>query len=706
MYNYNSSPTLTNVTIIGNQARTAGGGKGGGMYNASNSSLTLAHVTISGNQAGDSGGGVYNDESSMTIRNSIIWGNSATNIYRQNIDLAPYWSTSLSISDSLVEDADPRFIDPKPGSSAPTTSGDYRLQKDSPAINAGNNSDIPNGVITDLDGKMRVAGASVDMGAYEFQPPAAPPTNLGGTAGDGKVDLTWNAATDADSYTVYKYAGETSPADAGDWTEVAASVTGVTYTVTGLTNGTNYAFSVKAVNLGGASDFSGEAIAKPQTVPAAPTGVGASEENGQAAVSFTVPTNDGGSPITDYTATAWVDGAATNRTATGAKSPITVTGLTYGTAYTFTVHATNAAGDSPESGPPAPATPLPPAPDPEPAAPTGPGGPGSDDFVGPVISTNGSITIPVGSSGEVNQDGAIFIIIPVGAADREQRITIEKVQNTQDLLPDGETPVSDIYELLKNFPEAFNKPVTLTLVFDPSVVQSNQTIAIFYYDETEKKWIKIGGEVRGNNISAEVDHFTKFAVFAADEAATAPDRDETAFSDIPEHWAEDSIKQAVLDGIIAGYPDGTFKPDEPVTRAEFTVMLAHALKLDGTGATLPFTDRAEIGAWAEEAVARAVLAGIVNGYEDGRFQPNKPITRTEMAAMIAKALQLPTGAASQTGFSDDDRIPGWAKSAVEALGRLGIVSGRSDGKFVPNGTATRAETVVTLLRMLKSSGQN
>jgi len=418
-----------------------------------------------------------------------------------------------------------------------------------------------------------------------------------------------------------------------------------------------------------------------------------------------VPTNDGGGAITGYTVTAWVDGMATDRTATGAQSPITVTGLTNGTAYTFTVHATNAAGSSLESAPSAPATPLPPAPapDPEPASPTGSG---NDGFVGPVISTNGSITIPVGSSGEVNQDGVIFIVIPDGAADREQRITIEKVPNTQDLLSDGETPISDIYELLKNFPETFNKPVTLTFVFDPSVVQSNQTIAIFYYDETEKKWIKIGGEISGNNIRVEVDHFTKFAVFAVDEAATAPDQDEIAFSDISEHWAEDSIKQAVLDGIIAGYPDGTFRPDEPVIRVEFTAMLVHALKLDGTGATLSFTDRAEIGAWAEEAVARAMLAGIVNGYEDGRFQPNAPITRTEMAIMIARALQLPTGATSQTGFSDDDRIPGWAKNAVEALRRLGIVSGRGDSKYVPNDTATRAETVVTLLRMLNRSVQN
>ena len=640
------------------------------------------------------------------------------------------------------------------------------------------------------------------------------PGNLGGTAGDQQVNLNWDAVTGASSYTVYKYEGTTAPVNMDDWQQVAMNVTGTTYTVTDLTNGTSYAFAVMAVNLGGESGFSIAEVVTPRTVPDAPTGVSADTGNGQVNVSFTAPSNNGGSVITGYTVTAWVDGNATNLTSTGTTSPIILTGLTNGTAYTFTVLATNAAGDSPESAPSAQVTPLPPAPaapaslggtsgdqqvtlswnavtgansykvykyegttapvnmddwqqvamnvtgttytvtgltkstsyafaviavnlggdsgfsaaavatptaelppDPDPDRdpasdpapgpdPVAPTGSGNNGFVEPVISTNGSITILVGRSGEVSQDGAISIMIPGGAADRELRITIEKVLNTQDLLSDGETLISDIYELLKNFPESFNKPVTLSFVLDPSVAQSNQTIAVFYYNEAEKKWIKIGGEISGHNIRVEVDHFTKFAVFAADEAAAAPDPDEIAFSDISEHWAEDSIKQAVLDGIIAGYPDGTFRPEEPVSRAEFTVMLAHALKLDGTGATLSFTDWAEIGAWAEEAIARAVQAGIVNGYEDGRFRPNAPITRAEMALMIARALRLPTGATPQTGFSDDDRIPSWAKSAVEGLRRLGIVSGRGDGKYAPNDTATRAETVVTLLRMPESADRN
>ncbi|WP_213414300.1 S-layer homology domain-containing protein, partial [Xylanibacillus composti] len=178
---------------------------------------------------------------------------------------------------------------------------------------------------------------------------------------------------------------------------------------------------------------------------------------------------------------------------------------------------------------------------------------------------------------------------------------------------------------------------------------------------------------------------------------------EMAFSDISGHWAEASIKKAVVDGIVAGYPDGSFKPNHPVTRAEFIVMLAGAMKLDGAGAALHFQDQDQIGSWAKGAAALAVEAGIVSGYEDGSFRPDAKITRAEMASMIAQALKARVDANGQTGFADDEDIPNWAKGAVEAIRKLGIVSGRGGNQFAPNDTATRAEAVVMLLGMLEQN---
>ncbi|MED1882652.1 chitobiase/beta-hexosaminidase C-terminal domain-containing protein, partial [Brevibacillus borstelensis] len=173
------------------------------------------------------------------------------------------------------------------------------------------------------------------------------------------------------------------------------------------------------------------------------------------------------------------------------------------------------------------------------------------------------------------------------------------------------------------------------------------------------------------------------------------------FSDIAGHWAKNYILRAVEKGFVSGYPDGTFKPNNPVTRAEFTVMLAGALKLKSEGTALTFADNEQIGEWAKQAVAQAVEARIIDGYDDGSFRPNNRITRAEMAAMIARSLTLQTNPGMSTGFADDEVIPQWAKGAVEAICKLGIVDGRGGNRFVANEIATRAEATVILLRMLE-----
>lgn len=172
------------------------------------------------------------------------------------------------------------------------------------------------------------------------------------------------------------------------------------------------------------------------------------------------------------------------------------------------------------------------------------------------------------------------------------------------------------------------------------------------------------------------------------------------FSDISGHWAAESIKKAVSAGIVKGYTDGMFKPENAVTRSEFVVMLMNALKMQEAGSELHFTDKAEIGTWAQKAVSQALLLGIINGYEDGTFGPNGKITRAEIATMIAKALKLPNKGNAITSFTDDNEIPVWAKSAVAALKGNGIIQGTGTNQFNPRAQTTRAETVTVLLNML------
>ena len=171
MYNDSSSPTLTNVTISGNSVTYSNAvhGNGGGMCNYGNP--TLYNVTISGNSATGSGGGTYNHDA-ITIQNSILWGNTAPNgteIFDANTASTVIYSLGAwGYVGTGNLDTDPLFRAPIDATSAPTTTGDYRLQAASPAINAGDNT--ANTTPTDLDGNLRIIEGTIDMGAYEYVP--------------------------------------------------------------------------------------------------------------------------------------------------------------------------------------------------------------------------------------------------------------------------------------------------------------------------------------------------------------------------------------------------------------------------------------------------------------------------------------------------------------------------------------------------------
>ncbi|OMF38093.1 hypothetical protein BK133_03720 [Paenibacillus sp. FSL H8-0548] len=174
------------------------------------------------------------------------------------------------------------------------------------------------------------------------------------------------------------------------------------------------------------------------------------------------------------------------------------------------------------------------------------------------------------------------------------------------------------------------------------------------------------------------------------------------FKDLTGHWAKTAIERAAAIGFVKGYQDGMFRPNGSVTRAEFIVMLDRAteLKSKGDDTTLQYTDLASIPSWARPSIAQAELAGVVKGYEDGTFRPNKLISRAEMAVMVMRALDKELEADLNPAFNDSNAIPSWAKPSVAAAAELGIIQGKGGNKFEPAANATRAEAVVIILRIL------
>jgi hypothetical protein len=177
-----------------------------------------------------------------------------------------------------------------------------------------------------------------------------------------------------------------------------------------------------------------------------------------------------------------------------------------------------------------------------------------------------------------------------------------------------------------------------------------------------------------------------------------------AFRDIRNHWAREAIEEAVAMGMVTGYPDGTFKPDGEVTRAEFTAMLMRVIdSSEVSGETLEFQDLASIPEWARPFIAAAVAERIVSGYEDGTFRSSNSITRAEMAVMITKAAAL-TQEVNVLAFADTGDIPDWAQSAVAAAVEAGLIQGKGGNRFEPLNNATRAEAVSLILRMVRLGG--
>ncbi|MGO0059031.1 S-layer homology domain-containing protein [Brevibacillus fluminis] len=151
---------------------------------------------------------------------------------------------------------------------------------------------------------------------------------------------------------------------------------------------------------------------------------------------------------------------------------------------------------------------------------------------------------------------------------------------------------------------------------------------------------------------------------------------------------------------MTGYPNHTFQPNRTVTRAEMAAMLSRLIANEAEGtASAGFAD-VDGQHWAAKAIASVAADGLMTGDADGKFHPNAPVTRAEMAVIIAKWKQLKP-AAGAPSFTDTNGH--WAQGSIEAANEQGYMKGYADGSFRPNRLLTRAE-VVTLLNRLTGRG--
>ncbi|MEK4453330.1 glycosyl hydrolase 53 family protein [Paenibacillus sp. FSL L8-0506] len=190
-----------------------------------------------------------------------------------------------------------------------------------------------------------------------------------------------------------------------------------------------------------------------------------------------------------------------------------------------------------------------------------------------------------------------------------------------------------------------------------------------------------------------------FSIYAAGYA-------EVGYTDLKAaDWATLAIESLTAKGIVQGIGNGIFNPQGEVTRAEFVSMLLSALELKAERGTGSFKD-VNLDAWYSSVVITAGKLGVVQGHADGTFGPNDKLSREEMAAISYRALKLVEKVNDQTdvnviSFKDKDLISMYASEGITALAQTGIINGFEDGNFRPQAHTTRAEAAYIILNLLQ-----
>ncbi|MBA9083756.1 secreted pullulanase [Fontibacillus solani] len=208
-----------------------------------------------------------------------------------------------------------------------------------------------------------------------------------------------------------------------------------------------------------------------------------------------------------------------------------------------------------------------------------------------------------------------------------------------------------------------------------------------------------GGKFNGQQIHFLTDHFSNFIVLESTKT----------FGDTVGNWAKDYIEVLAARSITDGVTSDQFAPKGTVTRGQMAVFLGRALNIAEDSQGAAFTDVSGDQYYARYVNAMK-LAGIMNGYEDGTFRPDQDVTREEMVTMIMKAYSYTTGETtaveSESGsFKDIHLVSEYAVNSLKAAASLGFVEGVADGYFEPKSLFTRAQMAKVLIKLMEKTGQ-
>ncbi|MEA5038625.1 MAG: S-layer homology domain-containing protein [Clostridiaceae bacterium] len=244
---------------------------------------------------------------------------------------------------------------------------------------------------------------------------------------------------------------------------------------------------------------------------------------------------------------------------------------------------------------------------------------------------------------------------------------------------------------------------TVTIPYTLSSGESPEGIQIWYLgSDGELSQIACVYSEASGTITFETDHFSYYAIGYDESAGWA-----NPFKDVlADAWYYKSVAFVSTRGLFNGTSDTIYSPDAGMTRAMFVTVLGRLAGVDQSQYTGSGFDDVADGSWYSAYVAWASKEGIVNGYGNRLFGPDDFVTREQMAAILARyaevmQIELPGTKNGLTLFADSNKISGWAEEPVRLMQAAGILQGSGDNRFNPKKTATRVEVAAVLMRFVK-----
>ncbi|MFD0960740.1 Ig-like domain-containing protein [Paenibacillus chungangensis] len=252
--------------------------------------------------------------------------------------------------------------------------------------------------------------------------------------------------------------------------------------------------------------------------------------------------------------------------------------------------------------------------------------------------------------------------------------------------------------------DTFKAYVERTLLLPESVDRHRVTTGVV---------INSDGTVRHVPTSFEVINGRQYAIInSLTNSSYALVWNPVQFGDMSRHWAKDAVNDMGSRMVINGTGDGNYTPDTNITRAEFAAIIVRALGMKPQAGTTPFSD-VQASDWYSGAVNTAHAYRLIAGYDDGTFRPNEKITREQATTIMAEAMAI-TGLYDQYAsssaesalnkYADASDVSPWAKQSLAVSLQVGVIQGRSGLKLAPQAFVTRAEVAVMVERLLKRSG--